>query len=104
MISFDHNISNFKIKGLNYACVIPNQIHEIFKKNKTNIEFLCMLILNKKCKFYDKGKSYASQNVNDFYHILEVPVNKFEKIDIPVYTLYVNGLNCFTFQIPKEME
>lgn len=104
MFDLDNNISTIEYKEKSYKCIIPNTIYDLFKNNNTNVKFLCMLILNKKCKFFDKSKVGNSNNIEDYYHILEVPVNKYEKIELPVYTLFVNGFECFTFQIPKEME
>lgn len=103
MFALNHNISTIEYKQKEYKCVIPNEIYDMFKVNKTNVKFLCMLILNKKCKFFDRNNVNKLVSIDDYYHVLEIPVNKFEKMDISVYTLFVDGFECFTFQVSKEV-
>lgn len=104
MINLDHHVSDIEIKGKNYKYVIPNSLKKIFKKNKTSINFVCLLILHKNCKFYNKDHKDYGVNLEDYMHIIEVPVNKFEKIEINVYTLQVMNNECFTFELPKKFE
>lgn len=104
MIELDHHISDIEIKGKNYKCVIPNSLKKIFKKNKTSVHFICLSVLYRKCKFYNKDYKDYAINLEDYVHTFEVPVNKFEKIEFNVYTLQVMENECFTFQIPKEIE
>ena len=104
MIELNHQIKSVNIHGKEYKCVIPNQVNDLFKKSKTDLKFLCLLLLYKNCKFFNKDGNNKNALVTDYCHILEIPVNKFEKIEISVYTLSVMNENCFTFQSTIDSE
>jgi hypothetical protein len=98
----NHYIEDISLKGNEYRCIVPIKTYDFLKKTKMDLKFLCLLILGKNCKFFDRSNLKNFTTIDDYHHILEIPVNKYEKIEIPVYTLFVNNCECFTFQMVEE--
>jgi hypothetical protein len=95
-------IKTVEIDKKEYTCIIPHKIknllNKLFRKNKISLKFLCFMLLQKKCKFFDKNEDNKNSLASDYVHSIEVPVNKFEKVEIYIYSLFVQNKNCFTFQ------
>lgn len=102
MIDLNYNISSIKILGENYNCVIQSDLFDMFRTKNIDYKLLCFLILEKKCKFYNDNNFNEADKLEEFRHVVEIPVNNFEKIEIIVYTILVNQINCFNFQTIKD--